>query len=182
MSKSTVAIQSLRAIPIFHNLNETECRQLAEIIQMHRFSAGEVVVRQGETSRNLWILMEGHCEVSKRLIATDAECESVVLAKLEPHNHFGEMSFFHPAPHSADVRAASDVTVLKISHKDYEDLIAEGVWAAYKLAYNVVEGLAVRMRRMDEWVTDLLSHHSETNGQVPEWSEFREKLFNRWNG
>jgi CRP/FNR family cyclic AMP-dependent transcriptional regulator len=173
-------IQVLRSIPLFHNLNETECRQVAEVIQMHSFSAGEVVIRQGESSRNLWVMIEGECEVAKRVSLDDAASESVVLAMLEPYNYFGEMSFFHPAPHSADVRAKTNVKLLKISHVDYQDLIAEGVWAAYKLAYNVVQGLAERMRRMDDWVTDLILRHDK-DGTQPEWSEFREKLFTGWN-
>jgi CRP-like cAMP-binding protein len=173
-------MQLLRSIPLFHGLNETECRQIAEVIQMHSFASGEPVIRQGESSRNLWVLLEGTCEVAKRLSADDPDSESVVLATVEPYSHFGEMSFFHPAPHSADVRAKTNVKVLKISHVDYHDLIAEGVWAAYKLAYNVVIGLADRMRRMDDWVTDLMVRQKEVVNQ-PEWSEFREKLFSGWN-
>jgi CRP-like cAMP-binding protein len=173
-------MQVLRSIPLFHGLNETECRQVAEVIQMHSFTAGELIIRQGESSRNLWVLLEGTCEVAKRLSLDDPDSESVVLATVEPHSHFGEMSFFHAAPHSADVRAKNNVKVLKISHVDYQDLIAEGVWAAYKLAYNVVIGLAERMRRMDDWLTDLMLRQKEAVNQ-PEWSEFREKLFSGWN-
>jgi CRP-like cAMP-binding protein len=165
---------------LFQNLNETECRQIAEVIQMHSFAAGDAVIRQGESSRNLWVMLEGMCEVAKRLSPDEPDSESVVLATVEPYSYFGEMSFFHPAPHSADVRAKTAVKVLKISHTDYQDLIAEGVWAAYKLAYNVVQGLAERMRRMDDWVTDLMLHQKEAGSQ-PEWSEFREKLFSGWN-
>jgi len=177
---ATFGMQVLRSIPLFAGLNETECRQIAEVIQLHSFAAGEPVIRQGESSRNLWVLLEGNCEVCKHLLPDDPDSESVLLATIEPYQHFGEMSFFHPAPHSADVRAKTNVKVLRISHVDYHDLIAEGVWAAYKLAYNVVNGLAERMRRMDQWVTDLMLHQKETTSQ-PEWSEFREKLFSGWN-
>jgi CRP/FNR family transcriptional regulator, cyclic AMP receptor protein len=173
-------MQVLRSVPLFNSLNETECRQIAEVIQMHSFAAGDTVIRQGESSRNLWVMLDGTCEVSKRLLPDDPDSESVLLATIEPYQHFGEMSFFHPAPHSADVRAKTNVKVLRISHVDYQDLIAEGVWAAYKLAYNVVQGLAERMRRMDDWVTDLMLRQKEAVTQA-EWSEFREKLFSGWN-
>ena len=46
---------------------------------------------------------------------------------------------FIRAPHSADVRARSPIELLQITHADYADMIHEGVWAAYKLAYNVVQ-------------------------------------------
>lgn len=181
MSAQAFGIHDLQKVPLFRGLNETEQRQIAEVLQMHSFAGGEYIIRQGEDSRNLWVMMRGTCEVSKRLNSDDPDSDSVLLAVLEPPQHFGEMSFFQPAPHSADVRARSDVKVLKIAHVDYNDLIEEGVWAAYKLAYNVVQGLAERMRRMDDWVTDLMLRHKEAD-QMPEWSEFREKLFTGWTG
>lgn len=173
-------MQVLRSIPLFQNLNETECRQIAEVIQMQSFAAGASVIRQGQSSRDLWVMLEGTCEVIKHIEPDDPTSESIVLATLEPYSYFGEMSFFHPAPHSATVRATSNVKVLRIAYVDYQDLIAEGVWAAYKLAYNVVVGLSERMRRMDDWVTDLMQRQKETGTQA-EWSEFREKLFSGWN-
>ncbi len=177
---ASFGMQVLRSIPLFRDLNETECRQIAEVIQIHSFAAGEIVIRQGESSRNLWVVLEGNCEVAKRIAPDDPDSECVVLATFGPNNYFGEMSFFHPAPHSADVRAKSNVKLLRISHVDYQDLVAEGVWAAYKLAYNVVQGLAERMRRMDDWVTELMVRQKETGTQA-EWSDFREKLFSGWN-
>jgi CRP-like cAMP-binding protein len=103
----------------------------------------------------------------------------LVLAVLEPFQHFGEMSFFHPAPHSADVRARGPVELIQITHADYADMIQEGVWAAFKLAYNVVQQLAQRLRRMDEWVAEL-ANNPQAAANVPEWSRFRNKLFDGW--
>ena len=79
----------------------------------------------------------------------------MVLAELEPYSLFGEMSFFSPAPHSANVVAKTPVKLLSIARSDYDDLIRDGVSAAYKLAYNVVESVADRLRRMDEWIAEL---------------------------
>jgi CRP-like cAMP-binding protein len=178
---ASFGMQVLRSIPLFQELNETECRQIAEVVQMHSFAAGDAVIRQGESSRNLWVMLEGTCEVVKRLAPDNPRSEAIVLATLEPYHYFGEMSFFHPAPHSADVVAKTNVKALRISHVDYQDLIAEGVWAAYKLAYNVVEELAERMRRMDDWVTELMLRQ-RVDGAQAEWSEFRNKLFRGWSG
>jgi len=177
---TALSILQLRQIPLFRGLNETECRQIFEIVQTRSFAPKELIIRQGETSRNLWVVLEGTCEVRKRIVPETSGDEAVVLAVLEPYSYFGEMSFFHPAEHSADVCARTAVTVLQIARSDYQDLIAEGVWAAYKLAYNVVEGLAERLRRMDDWLSELVLRHKETVQQIPEWSEFRERLFNGW--
>ena len=187
MTVEVVSESLLAKIPLFRNLNPTERRQLAEIIRVQQSPPGAMIIRQGEKSRHLWVVVEGKCEVVKHVEPrgeTDGKkegTEPVVLAVLEPYSQFGEMSFFHPAPHSADVRAATDVKLFCISYGDYKDLIDEGVWAAYKLAHNAVDSLAQRLRRMDDWIAELLAHKPANEDQSREWNAFREKLFNRWN-
>jgi len=179
----TLNLDTLRRIPLLHGLNESELRQIADVIRLRDFAAGEYIIRQGDNSRDLWIVLEGQCEVVRRL-KTDGEnhrpAESLVLAELEPFSHFGEMSFFHPAPHSADVRARGPLKLIQITHADYADMIQEGIWAAFKLAYNVVQQLAERLRRMDEWVADL-ANNPQAAANVPEFSRFRNKLFDGWS-
>jgi len=177
----TIDIAAIRKLPIFRNLNDTECRQVAEIVKPLQFQAGDTIMKQAENSRNLWILTSGVCEVNKRVNPDKPDSDAVILALLEPPSYFGEMSFFNPAPHSADVRARTEVHLLRITYGDYEELINEGVWAAYKVAYNVIQGLADRMRRMDDWVTELLHQDHPEVAQVPEWKLFREQMLSRWN-
>jgi CRP-like cAMP-binding protein len=179
----------LRHIPLLSNLNETEYRQLAEITHLVEFRPGETVLRYGETTQDLWLILEGTCEVYKPGINGDP----LVLAVLEPHSILGEMSFFHKAPHSASVRAKSPLKLLRISRCDYDELIQDGAPVAFKLAYNVVATLAERLRRMDQWVEDLVKSRSrsetastsvsalEAEEPASEWNDFRTKLFTGWN-
>ena len=125
------------------------------------------------------MLAEGKCEVVRHVSRKESGTEPVVLATLEPYSQFGEMSFFHPAPHSADVRARGPLKLIQITHADYADMIQEGIWAAFKLAYNVVQQLAERLRRMDEWVAEL-ANNPQAAANVPEFSRFRNKLFDGW--
>jgi CRP-like cAMP-binding protein len=178
MIDQRVNSQLLANIPLLQNFNETERRQMADISTLKHFAPGEIVVRQGEDSQVLWVVIEGKCEVVRYW--DHSASESIVLAILEPFSHFGEMSFFSPAPHSASVRAQTAVTVLAIDRRDYDDLIRQGIWAAYKLAHNTVQALADRLRKMDQWVAELAAH-SPSGEKVPEWSSFRDKLFNGWN-
>lgn len=174
----------LQKIPIFHSLNETERRQLVEITSQKEFKVGEFVLRQGKTCQNLWIVLDGKCEVIRQPENGQANGEGTVLAQLEPYSNFGEMSFFHPAPHSADVRAVTPLTLLRIERADYQELVQEGASAAYKLACNAIDCLAERLRHMDDWVAQLLhdaAGSSKTGLPVSEWSSFRDKLFTGWN-
>jgi CRP-like cAMP-binding protein len=170
----------LRQVPTFRNFNESEYHQVAEIVKETAFAPGQTVIEQGKSSRNLWIVWEGKCEVVKN---SDHD-GPVVLATLEPFNLFGEMSFFSPAPHSANVVAKTHLKLLRIARADYDDLICDGVAVAYKLAYNVVEGVAGKLRRMDEWIAEIAGEHGvrePPSERLPEWRRFRNKLFDGWN-
>ncbi len=181
MSGDKIPLETFQQIPAFHNFNESECHQLGEIALAKTFAPGKKVIEQGKSSQNLWIVVEGKCEVIK-----DSTSDGpVALAELEPYSLFGEMSFFSPAPHSANVIAKTPLKLLCITRADYDDLIHDGVSAAYKLAYNVVGHVASRLRRMDEWIAELNArddrHYEEKKEKLPEWRTFREKLFNGWN-
>ncbi|MCX7402708.1 MAG: cyclic nucleotide-binding domain-containing protein [Planctomycetia bacterium] len=178
----SLATGSLKTIPLFQGFNDTDYSQITDVSNVVTFETGKLVLEQGAVSRDLWVLLEGTCEVSRRIDPHKPDSKRVVLAMLEPPGHFGDMSFFSPSPHSADVTTVTAVKLLRITHPDYKELIAEGVQVAYKLAYNVTESLVRRLRRMDDWVAELAaSSGSHEEAHHPEWQSFREKLFDRWN-
>ncbi len=182
MVSEAISDKVLQDIPIFRDLNPTERAQLAEVIQIREYKPGDVILHQGKECRNLWIVVQGKCEVVRHHGDPAANGEAIVLAELEPYSTFGEMSFFNPAPHSADVRAKTRVRLFRITRFDFQDMIDEGVTAALKLAYTAVQSMAQRLRRMDEWVSELLATHpAEPHDEPREWNAFREKLFTRWN-
>lgn len=178
MSGNPKSEPALEKIPAFRGLNAGECHQLLEISREKTFQPGEKVLVQGKSSQHLWIVMEGQCQVVREL----PDGAAVVLAELAPQQLFGEMSFFSPAPHSANVVAKTAVKLLSIARADYDDLIRDSVPAAYKLAYNIVEGVAAKLRRMDERTAELAGHDKEADrDRQAEWNRFRAKLFDGWN-
>jgi len=181
-ASDAITAAALRALPLFQGFNATDATQLLDVMEVVTFEPGRLILQQGDSSRDLWVLLEGTCEVSRRVEPANTDSKRVVLALLEPPGHFGDMSFFSPSPHSADVKATTAVKLLRVRHADYRDLIGEGVQAAYKLAYNVTESLVRRLRRMDDWVAELAaSTPAHEQAHRPEWQSFREKLFDRWN-
>ena len=71
-----------------------------------RFSAGELLVREGERTGRLYVLIDGQVEVVKG--------GTVVASVAEPGAMFGEMSILLGRDHSADVRAATPSTIYVI--------------------------------------------------------------------
>jgi CRP/FNR family cyclic AMP-dependent transcriptional regulator len=176
---SETLVDSLSNIPIFSGFTEAECQQLYDAAQLLVFRPGEIVLHQGKVAQELWVLMEGKCEVFKHAEDGQPGQLPIVLATLEPHSNFGEMSFFDGAPHSASVRAQTSVKLLCFSRDKFDEMIRRESSMACKLAINTVNNLAERMRRMDEWVAELLTEHAQ-GPAVPELTRLREKLFNDW--
>ncbi len=175
MTNTTVSTEEMARLPIFAGMSAKEIEQLAKIAEIKSYRPDEVILDQGQNSQNLWVILEGKCQVVK--LAGADNSHTVDLADLGPRDHFGEMSFFHAAPHSASVKAQTTVRVLRISRTDFDRLVELGCAAAYHLALNSVEQLADRLRRMDDWVTDLVANMNDNHQTEHEWSRFRDKLF-----
>lgn len=182
MSEATVSVDVMKQIPILRGLSDPEIEHVLQIAEMVVFSPGQLVLEQGKQSQRLWILLEGQCEVCHHLPADKgtAKGEPLVLATLEPYSNFGEMSFFHPAPHSASVRAKTSLKLLAIDRSKFNHLVASECSPASKLAINTVASLAERLRRMDDWVTELMSG-SAGRQRNSDWTKLRATLFDGWN-
>ena len=66
---------------------------------------------------------------------------------------------------------------MRIDRADFDRLIDQGCAAAFHLALNSVEELADRLRRMDDWVTELVCNMNDGQQTQHEWTRFRDKLF-----
>ena len=163
---------SLAELTIFQGMDDAEREQLLAIAEPIHVGAGEQIITQGKMVRNLWFILSGRCEVTRR---TDSGCQ-LNLAELGPFVQFGEMSFFHAAPHSADVVALTEMELLRLAREDYDALADAGNPVAFKLALNSLEQLANRLRRTDEWITELVC--KENHQPTPsEWTTFRKLIF-----
>jgi CRP/FNR family transcriptional regulator, cyclic AMP receptor protein len=70
-------------------------------------SGGALVIREGETTGHLYVLIDGRLEVLKG--------DTIVASIAEPGAVLGEMSVLLDQPHTATVRAASDSTIYEFS-------------------------------------------------------------------
>lgn len=163
---------SLDSLAIFNNFTDVERHHLLALAQPVEVSQGERIITQGKQTPALWFIIEGKCQVSRRTESGN----DLKLAVLEPFTHFGEMSFFHTYPHSADVIALTDMKLLRLSRTDFNKLCEAGSPVAFKLVINCVEQLANRLRSTDQWITELVC--KENHQPTPsEWTNFRELIF-----
>ena len=83
--QQTLAGTEIQRIAIFRGMNDEELKQLLEAADTMEFEFGEVILREGKQSQNIWITLEGDCEVVKRL----GDGEETILATLSSPSIFG---------------------------------------------------------------------------------------------
>ena len=74
---------------------------------VERYADGEVVVREGEYGREMFIIQEGSVDVLKMV-----DGQELTLATLERGSFFGEMSLLEGMPRHATVRARGPVRLV----------------------------------------------------------------------
>jgi CRP-like cAMP-binding protein len=85
------------------------------------YRSGEVIVRQGDPADMFYIITMGHAEVVNHRPGG----EDLVLGQLGTGEWFGEMGLILGRPRTATVRATSDVEVMGLDRKNFQELMAE---------------------------------------------------------
>lgn len=100
----------LRRVPLFSALTQEQACTLLGEVEKRRLARGAVLLRQGETSGELFVLLNGRA----RVVVADNQGRQVILATLRGGDCVGEMSIIDQEPHSATVTmdVAGDVLVL----------------------------------------------------------------------
>jgi ATP-binding cassette subfamily B protein len=118
-SAGEVEARLLSRVPIFRGLTSLALGALARIVATERFAAGDVIVREGEHGDRLYLLVEGHVEVTVEGAAGQAKR----LAELRDGDYFGEMALLSEAPRMASVRALSPTTSLVLARQPFLALL-----------------------------------------------------------
>ncbi len=119
--RSVRLMDVISKIPFFAPLQETESEELAEDATMHVFSAGEMIIREGEPGRSVYIILDGRVKVFTR----DNGDNELELATLGVGQFFGEMSFVSGKPRSSSVAALELSVVVELSYDSMAKVIEQ---------------------------------------------------------
>lgn len=133
------ALESQR-VSAFDGFSEEETRRCIARSTIIECSAGDRVLKQGGTARNIFVVLDGTLEAR----GDDGRVVNV----LSMGDAFGEMAFLLERPRSFDVDAVTDDTrVLSLSEGALRKMIAEDATVAAKLLLNLSKMLCVRLIR-----------------------------------
>ena len=156
--------EHLADIGLFGGLSQETLELLASSIPVSRVEAGEIVVEEGDTSTQMFVVIAGELEVIKR----GESGGDVRVAVLGPSDWFGEMSIIDVQPRSASVRAVAPTLMLSITADHVQALLYRRNVKDYALfIMNIARELSRRLRVADGILAQFYAALSHQYGSPP---------------
>jgi CRP/FNR family transcriptional regulator, cyclic AMP receptor protein len=124
--------ETLRAVPLFSDLNQKELVEVAQTMRERRFAAGDTVTREGAGGAGFFVIADGHADVS-----VDGESRGT----LGPGDFFGEVALITGAERTATIVATTDLTCYGLTPWDFRPLVEGNPSIAWKLLESMAKKL-----------------------------------------
>jgi len=136
----TLTYATLSEMTLFEEMEFSELAQIIEHTFFREVKKGETVVRQGESGRDMFVILRGVFRVERN---------GLVLADIEKGAHFGDLALISGQPVSADVKALTDSALLEISHSGFRSLVDRDPLIGLKLYRALATQLCEQIRILD---------------------------------
>lgn len=140
-----------RGIPIFGGLSEEGLDHVLALLEDRTVKAGTVMVRLGETDRNMYVVRSG--EVIVRRPGPSGVMRKVV--RLGPGEFFGETTLIEIFPSEVTVVVDADATLSILSNKALYALYQRDAGTYLIVVMNIARELSRRLRRAESRVCEL---------------------------
>jgi len=147
------AIELLKQVAIFKDLDEGELSRVAELCRPQEFVSGEHIFREGEHGNRLYLIVDGEVRISRTIPGSGEEA----LAILKPGALFGEMAVFDRSERSTDAISNGGTKCLTITRPDFELLLDFNRELAYKILWSCVRVLSGRLRSTNDSLRSFLA-------------------------
>lgn len=112
-------IRKIRQIMAFKNMPPANIKNLLEKMQSVNVKKGDKIIEQGGDGDYYYIITDGTAVVTR----------TVELATLSPGTSFGEEALVAQSPRNASVSMTSDGILMRLSKKDFDELLIEPLMA-----------------------------------------------------
>lgn len=167
--KATKRELALEKVDFLQVVSTSQRRQLAERASIRLFTPGEFIVRQGDESAELFIILRG--EVAVVLESDKAQKE---VTRLSTGKFFGEMALVTGEKRRASVRAATECELLVIDHDAFKTVLDETPAIVEQLS----QVLADRQIELDEHAAK--TTESERSASSKEQSSMLLQRIRKW--
>ncbi|HQU41364.1 MAG: hypothetical protein B7Z73_00595 [Planctomycetia bacterium 21-64-5] len=133
----------LRRSLLCRGLDQAELRLVAASLRTVKFAPGQVVMKQGDTGRSMFIVLHGRVRIT---IERDRRPPRL-LAYLGPGEHFGDMVLLGDGVRSATVTAVVDTELLELDREQFNQLLLTVPEFSANLGRTLVSRLRQEMTR-----------------------------------
>jgi MFS superfamily sulfate permease-like transporter len=137
---------------VLAGMTASELATMRALLERRAYARGEVVFREGDEGKELFIIAKGSASVRIRLLG---ENRSVRLVTFAPGTVFGELALLDQGARSATVEADEDLICYALSHARFASLATEHPAIAIKLLANLGRELSARLRRANRTIYQL---------------------------
>jgi CRP/FNR family transcriptional regulator, cyclic AMP receptor protein len=115
--------------------------------------AGDVVFREGEAGRTMFVVRTGRVRISKQVRGGRK-----TFAMLGPGEFFGEMAIINDRPRSASAEVVEDVQLLELDAGRFEKMVVDQA----EIALRILQKLSRRLAEADSLITVLTKRDPRT--------------------
>jgi CRP/FNR family transcriptional regulator, cyclic AMP receptor protein len=137
MARRDQFIDHLSQVPLFSALSRRELALVARRAEDVVVPAGKVLVSEGETGQQFFVIMSGTAKLSRR---------GRKIATLGPGDSFGELALLDKHPRNATAVAETPMELVVLGQREFAGLIDDVAGFARKL----LAAMAARLRVADQ--------------------------------
>ena len=142
---------TLARVDLFSSLRKKELKDLAAYCREGKYSAGSVLISQGEQGVGLFILTKGTVRITR---ANSPDGAEEVLGTAGAGDVIGEMALLDDLPRSATVTAVDDVSVLTLPLWEFRRILRRILSSDPDVGLDLLAVLSRRLRKSEQRATE----------------------------
>lgn len=139
--------QILKSVPLFSAFTDSQLGQLLTCVQHRSYPRNAFILRAGEETDALYILLSGRVKV----LIPDEEGHEVILSMMGPQEFFGEMGLLDDLTRSASVETLEPCEMLRLPKAGFTNILKDN----FELAMLIIRNLVRRLRDADRKIESL---------------------------
>ena len=137
----------LSSINIFSDLSEKDLESLQKACKPRKYLKNSMIILEEEYGDLVFVVQTGTIKITR----VNDEGKEVILALLGAGDFFGEMAILDGESRSANALAQEKCELVTINREDFLDLLKNN----FQICMNLLEELAVRLRKSDQQIEAL---------------------------
>ena len=137
----------LESVNLFYDVKDSVIEEISNLCQSKTYPKNSMIILEEEFGDQLFIVRTGTVKITR----VNDEGKEVILALLGVGDFFGEMAILDGKSRSANALAQEKCEVITINSADFLNVLKNN----FQVSMNLLEELAVRLRKSDQQIEAL---------------------------